>query len=123
AGPALELGAGPLEAVVPVTERSRRKALEPHVVFRVRRGQDDGPGTSVAEQGSLERFESRGVEVLDHLDHGGRVEALQPAVPVGERALDEVDALTLLRGHLLEVEAPSRSLERRVRDVDADDPL
>src|SRR3546814_12699391 len=42
--------------------------------------------------------------MLDNLDNGGRVEILQPVVPVDERALQQLDAPALKIGHIVEPE-------------------
>ena len=58
-----------------------------------------------AEYHFLERVKPRGVYVLDHL-HGDRgVIAGQSLIPVGERPVQQFDALPLLSGQGIEVQA------------------
>ena len=89
AGPVGELGSGPLEAVVPVAERTRRQVLEPDVVLDVGCGHDTCAGRAWANTARSKLTQARRVEVLDHLHHSRGVETDQPPVPVSERALDK----------------------------------
>src|SRR5436190_18162615 len=97
-----------------------RQAVEQGVVLHVRRRDDDGRRPGVAEENSFKRDKPKRIEMLDDLDHCGRVEASESFVAIGERALPEVDALTLARWHLVQPQTPGCDLQRAPRDVDAD---
>ena len=71
-----------------------------------------GPG--LAEQDALERVQARRVEVLDHLDHRRGVEADQPSVAIGQRAVQQLDPLALAVGAGARAAAAGRDLERAV---------
>src|SRR5262245_15642754 len=121
--PVLELAPRPLEAVIAMAKAPRGQPVEANVVLAVRSRHDDRGGARLLEDDPLERGEPRRIEVLDHLDRGGRVEAGQALVAVGQGGLEELDALALSRRELLEPQARMRDLERPVRDVDAEDLL
>ena len=111
--PGLELLPRPLEAVVGVTERARGQGLEAHVVLDVRRGDDDRLRPRELEHGTLERRQARGVEMLDHLDHGRRVVALDPPVTIRERSVQQADPLALRRRQPVEPQ-PRKLVESTV---------
>ena len=73
------------------------------------------------EYHSLERGQAGSVEVFDHFNDGGRVEAGQALVAVHERAVHQLDPLALLRGQAIKVQAALRDLQRAVRDIHPDD--
>ena len=58
------------------------------------------------------------IEMLDHLDDGGDVEAFEAPIAVGERPLQQFDTFALAGRHGVEVQTPRRDLERPVGDVD-----
>src|SRR5215218_8210826 len=74
AGPVLELGPRPLEAMVAVAEAPGRKAVEADVVLTVGRRDGDRAGPRLLEQDALESAQAWRVEMLDHLDHRCGVE-------------------------------------------------
>ena len=75
---------------------------------------DDRPRPGELEQHPLEGGEPRRVEMLDDLDHGRGVEARQPLVAVGQGALEQLDALALLRRELLQAQAVGGQFQRCV---------
>jgi hypothetical protein len=84
--------------VVGVAELLDPHVLPRHVVLAVRRRQHDRPRPGELEQHPLEGRQAGRVQVLNHLNDGGRVEALQPPVSVDQRAVDEADAVSGVLG-------------------------
>lgn len=109
--------------MVAVSKGLSRQTLEPHVVLDVRRRDDDDPRPGVREDDAFEAAKARRFEVLDDLDDRGDIEILQSAIPVGEGALKQLDALTAARGHRVEIQASGGDLECTVRNVNPDDVL
>src|SRR5881296_2965330 len=61
--------------------------------------------------------------MLDHLHDRCGVVTRKAAVIVGQRALEELDPLSLLGRHLFEMKPAGRALKGGVGDVDAHDSL
>src|SRR5688572_13922081 len=89
AGPVLELCSCPFEAVIPVTEPSRRERRPPRVEFGIRRRDDDGTRSRELEHDALERGETGSVEMLDHFHDGGRVEPGEARIAVHDGAVNQ----------------------------------
>src|SRR6185437_4874695 len=70
-GPFLKLRAHPLEAMVLVPKRAGGESLELDIVLGIGRRQHDGARPGELEQHTLERGQTRRIEMLDHLHHGG----------------------------------------------------
>ena len=79
------------EAVIGVAHLARLHTLEFRVVFPVRRGDDDQFRLGEAEHHPLDRIQPVEIDMFDHLDERRRVEALDPPVAIGERALCQSD--------------------------------
>ena len=97
------------------------EALVEHVVLAVRRRHDHRARSGGAEDHALERREPRRVDVLDDLHQHGRVVAGVPLVLVGQRALEQLDALGLALAHPLHLQSSGGVLQRPRRDVAARD--
>ena len=83
------------------------------VVLDVRRRHDDGAAAGrTRTRARSNAAEARRVEVLDDLDERRGVEARQPRVAVGQRAVEELDPLALALGHPVEPQAPRGDLQR-----------
>ncbi len=104
-----------------MAETARGQVLKLHVVLGVWRRHDHRARTRELEHGSLERREPRRFQVLDHLDDRSGLVAGEPPVSIHEGTLEELDALPLLLGHLLEPEPIAGDLQGSMRHVDADD--
>ena len=79
-------------------------------------------GRANSNNDPLERRQPRRIEMLDHFDDRRRVEARQPLVAVGQRAVQQLDPLRSGRS----AGGPAcsrvgRDLQRPVRHVQADD--
>src|SRR5579884_2961076 len=120
--PGLKLGAGPLEAVVAVPVGAGGQAFPDDVVLDVRGREDDRARLHEFKEDSLEGGEALGVEVLDHLDNGRRIVTFQAPVTVGERAVEQGDALALPLRHPIEMETLSGAFQYTVRDVHSRSP-
>ena len=88
--------ARPLEAMVPVPELRRRAGSRSARCTRGSAWSRPPCGPGELEQHALEGGEARRIEMLDHLHHGRGVEAGQALVAVGQRAVEQRDALPLL---------------------------
>ena len=108
-GPLGELGARPLEAVIAVAELARPASGSNRALYS-RLGVVSTTVRGVAWWNTTRSKlgEAVRVEVLDDLDGDRRVEALDAAVPVGERAVEELDPLALAWGHGVQVEPARR---------------
>ena len=73
--------------MVRVPQLLRSHILPNDIVFAVGRRQHDRLGPGKLEYRPFERLQSRRVEVLDHFDQGGRVEALEPPIAICERPM------------------------------------
>ena len=62
------------------------------------------PGRAYSKSTRSKARQPRRVEVLDHLDDGGRVEAREPRVAVDQRAVQQPDALALRRRQPVELQ-------------------
>ena len=61
--------------------------------------------------------------MLDDLDDGGGVEALQPLVAVHQRTVQELDPILLMHRQAVELEPVGGDLQRADRHIQADDLL
>ncbi len=104
-----------------MTQLARRQGLEANVVLVVRGGHDDDWWLGVGEHDLFERGQAGLVEVFDDLDEGGRVEATEPSVPVGEATLDQGHLVPLAVRKVIEVETLGGAVERSSRHVDPGD--
>jgi len=87
-GPGFELGAGPFEAVVAVTELAGLHGFEEDVVFDIGRGDDDVSGACAFEDDAREGVESGWVEVFDDFDEGRDVVIDEAGIAIDEGALE-----------------------------------
>jgi hypothetical protein len=67
--------------------------------------------------------QARRVEVLDHLHYRRRVVAGQALVAVGQRPVQQADALLLGGRQAVEPQPVARRLQGAIRDIHADDLL
>jgi hypothetical protein len=104
-GPLLELPAVPLESVIGMTEASRGQRWPLHVVFSVGRREGNDAGLRRLEHDPFERAKTRRIEVLDNFHHNCRIEAAKADVPIHKRAVQQTDALALLRRETIELES------------------
>ena len=98
-------------------ELARRQLLPLHVVLRIGSRQGDRLRPCELEQDSLEGCKAGGIEMLDHLDHGGCVEARQTCVAVHQRTVEQRDALALLRCQPLQLQSRACPLQRAPRYI------
>src|ERR1051325_117472 len=100
--PAAEVMPIPLESVVGMTKSTGWERTETHVVFGIGGGQRNDTGRGVLENRALEGCEALGVEVLDNLHHCSPIETCQPAVAIGQGAVEELHTRTLRLGKSLD---------------------
>src|SRR3712207_221068 len=89
-GPVLELRSAPFKAVIRVADMPGRKAREQGIVVAVGSRHDHGVRASVAEHGSFQMRQTIRLEVLDHLDQSGKVEASQARVAIDKGTLKQL---------------------------------
>ena len=104
--------------MIVVAQAPAVEVLEVGVVLAIRSGEHDRPCADATEYDLGERVESFGVEVLDDLGGRGHIEASQPGVGVGQRALQQLDPLPASLRHRVELETLLGSLQSPYRDVD-----
>src|SRR5688572_15250221 len=107
--------------MISVSEAASGQRLELHVVLGVRCRDDHQAWLRVSEDDLLERCETVHGQVLNHLDRARCVVARETRVSIGQRALEELDALPLSLRHALEIEPLAGTFERSQRDVHPDD--
>ncbi len=117
--PVPELRPGPLEAVIAMAEPARGEGLEAGVVVGVGRGGDHRGRPRELEEDALEGRQPRRIDMLDHLHGAGGVVPGEALVPVGEGALEQLQALPPPGREALEAEALPGDLEGPVGDVHA----
>src|SRR5262245_65121016 len=100
-----------------MAEASGGQSFETRVVLNVRRGDDDRRGTCELEYGALERRKSRRFEMLDDFDCTSSVVTRHARVAVCQCALEQFDALALLRRQTLEFQSVHGNVERAQRYV------
>ena len=104
-----------------MAERAGGEAGETDVVFDVRGAQDGSLRSGELEENAFEGGEARWIEVLDDLDDGRGVIAFDPAIAVGEGAVEQLDARCLSRWQPVEAQAALGKLEGAMRGVQAGD--
>jgi hypothetical protein len=77
--------------MIRVAKATSGQRREQAVVVPIGRGDDDKAGSGVTEQSALDLRQAVGLDVLDHLDQGGGVEAAEADVAVEERALPQIE--------------------------------
>src|SRR5690242_3602181 len=97
-----------------VPELARWQRLKPDVVFHVWCRHHYRSRLRELEEHALQSGESRRVLMLDDLNQSRRVESFQSPVPVGERAVEQLDAILLSLRHLFESQALGCDLKRAV---------
>src|SRR5262249_12532611 len=102
--PRAELLAGPLKAMIAMPEFAQLQSFEFHVVFAVRRRDDDERRPRGFEDSSLKGRQARRIEVLNDLDQSCSVETFQSVVLVYQRTMYQVDPCSLPRRHSFQLE-------------------
>ena len=113
----------PLKAMVAMAHTSGGQALETNVVLRIRRRHYNATEATQTEQSFFEGRQPAFVDVLDHFDGTRRVEAAQPFVAIGDRALKETDPLALVVRHLVPADSILGHFQGVHRYIHAPDPL
>ena len=101
--PVLEFLSCPFEAVVTVAELPVHGGEE-DVVLPVGGGDYQGFGLGGPQYSVLEGGEFGRVDVFYDLHGDGRVRSLEPGIPVGQGAVQEVQSFLLLRGHIADLQ-------------------
>ena len=100
--------ARPLEAVIAVAELARRAAsATARCTRRSASSRRPSPGARTRTATRSNAAQPRRIEMLDHLDDRRRVEAGEPRVAIHQRAVQQRDALALLRRQAIELAAAS----------------
>jgi len=118
--PCRELGPGPLEAMVRVSEAAGRHAFEQGVVFAVWRRNDHAARLGVAKQRQFQRRQPWWIDMLNDLDKCGRVKRAPCPVAIGQAAKAQRDALAQCLAGTVEMQASCGSLNARNRNIDPD---
>ncbi len=119
----MKFGASPLEAMILVASFPGGQGFELDIIFYIGRRYCDCTGPGELKKNPLKGCQAWRVQVLDYLHHGGGIVSLQAFVAVGQRAVDQRDALFLFGEHALYMQPTLRQFQGAIGNVQAQNLL